>query len=285
MDFVRGAADRGVGDDAVSAHRDAVSRAYGPEAWNVYELLDRSLDPRGPDSLLELATSRLKPGSRVLDVGCRDATHIIELVRATGAEGVGIDPVPRLVEQAREAVAEAGVNDQLEIVEAGIERIPFPDASFDLVWCRDVLEVVADLEIGIAEVARVLRPGGHLIVFTVFATERLEPLEAAMLLEQNLAVVPANLNEEKVEAALIRAGLSVSIKDVVGTEWREFGEERTQPASRDLVRLARLRRQRDEIVEQAGEDIYGHVESNLHWSAYQLLGKLQPTIYVLDKPR
>jgi len=151
------------------------------------------------------------------------------------------------------------------------------------VWCRDVLEVVEELEAGVAEVARVLRPGGHLVVFTVFATERLEPKEAALLLGQSLSLVPANLVEANVEAVFTRAGLTVVLEDAIGTEWREHGEERTQPVSRDLLRLARLRRQRDRIVEDAGEEIYGHVESNLHWLVYQFLGKLLPTIYVLRK--
>jgi hypothetical protein len=121
-----------------------------------------------------------------------------------------------------------------------------------------------------------------LVVFTVFATDRLEPKEAA-LLAQNLAVVPANLVEEKVEDAFHRAGLAVARKDVIGTEWREYAEERTRPASQDLLRLARLRRQRDRIIQDAGEEIYGHIESNLHWLVYQFLGKLLPTIYVLRK--
>jgi len=42
-------------------HLRAVSRVYGPETWNVYDLLDRSLDPRGPDVMLALATERLTP--------------------------------------------------------------------------------------------------------------------------------------------------------------------------------------------------------------------------------
>jgi hypothetical protein len=37
-------------------------------------------------------------------------------------------------------------------------------------------------------------------------------------------------------------------------------------------------------VAEAGEDIYAHVESNLHWLVYQFLGKLMPTVYVLVKP-
>ncbi len=264
-------------------HLREISRVYGPETWDVYKLLDRSLNPRGQDLMLALAMKHLDPGSAVLDVGCRDASHLIELVRATGASGVGIEPVGRLAEQAREATARAGLDARVQIVEGVMQDIPFADGSFDVVWCRDVIEIVEALEAGIAEMTRVLRPGGHLIAFTVFATDRLEPKEAAMLFGQSLALVSANLVEGEVEAAFARAGLSVAVKDVIGTEWREFAEERTAPVSRDLLRLARLRRQRDELVEQAGHEIYGHIESNLHWLVYQFLGKLVPTVYALRK--
>jgi len=263
-------------------HLRAVSRVYGPETWDVYDLLDRSLNPSGPEVMLALATERPTPQSVVLDVGCRDASHLIQLVRATGASGVGIDPLERFVERARQAVAEASLDARIQIVQGVMQDIPWPDGSFDLVWCRDVIEVVEALEPAIAETARVLQPRGDLVVFTVFATDRLDPNEAA-LLAQSLAVVPANLVEEKVEAAFNRAGLAVVRKEVVGTEWREYAEERTQPVSRDLLRLARLRRQRDRIIQNSGEEIYGHIESNLHWLVYQFLGKLLPTIYLLRK--
>lgn len=270
-------------NEADHDHLRAVSRVYGPEAWDVYDLLDGSLDPRGPELMLALATERLTQASIVLDVGCRDAAYLIELVRTTGASGVGIDPVGRLVEQARKAVGDAGLDNRLQIVEGTMQDIPYPDASFDLVWCRDVIEIVEDLDAGIAEIVRVLRPGGHLLVFTVFAADRLEPNETALLITQNLALVPANLAEENVERAFRQAGLAVAVKDVLGTEWREYAEERTQPVSRDLLRLARLRRQRDQIVEQAGEEIYRHIESTCHWGLYQFLGKLVPTIYLLRR--
>lgn len=95
--------------------------------------------------------------------------------------------------------------------------------------------------------------------------------------------MPANLVKEQVEAAFARAGLTVELEDPIGTEWREHAEEGTQPVSRDLLRLARLRRGRARIVEEAGEEIYGHIESTLHWLVYQFLGKLLPTVYVLRK--
>lgn len=147
-----------------------------------------------------------------------------------------------------------------------------------------MIEVVEELGAGIAEIVRVLRPGGHLIVFTVLATDRLEPKEAQMLLGQSLAVVPGNLVAQNVEDAFRTGGLAIVVKDEIGTEWREYAEEQSHPASQALLRLARLRRQRDRFVEQAGKDIYGHIEANLHWLTYQFLGKLVPMIYVLRKP-
>lgn len=265
-------------------HLRAVSRVYGPETWDVYDLLDRSLDPRGPDAMLALAAAQLTAESRVLDVGCRDAAHLIELVRSSGASGVGLDPVSRLVEQARQAVGRADIEDRIEIIEGVMQRIPFPDDSFDLVWCRDVIEVVEDLGVGMREMARVLRRDGQLIVFTVLATDLLEPKEAQMLLGQNLALVADNLVEANVEAAFRAAGLTIVSKDEIGTEWREYAEERSQVASRSLLRLARLRRQQARIVEQAGRDIYAHIESNLHWEVFQFLGKLVATLYLVQKP-
>lgn len=104
-----------------------------------------------------------------------------------------------------------------------------------------------------------------------------------MLFGQSLALVADNLVRENVEGAFRRAGLALVARDEIGTEWREYAEERSRPASLALLRLARLRRERDRVIEQAGEAIYGHIESNLHWLVYQFLGKLLPTIYVLGK--
>jgi SAM-dependent methyltransferase len=69
-----------------------------------------------------------------------------------------------------------------------------------VVWCRDVLEVIPDLQAGLSEVARVLKPGGSAVIYTVFATPRLEPREAAAV-NQPLGSVPQNLERAWVEEA------------------------------------------------------------------------------------
>jgi hypothetical protein len=119
-----------------------------------------------------------------------------------------------------------------------------------------------------------------MLVYTVFVTDRLTPQEFE-LLERHLGNVSSNLVERNVEEAFESAGLAIERKEAIGTEFKEYAEERAQPGSRTLLRIARLRRLRRSLIESHGEDIYNHVEANLHWEVFQFLGKLQPTVYVL----
>jgi ubiquinone/menaquinone biosynthesis C-methylase UbiE len=270
------------GEIQSASNRTQLSRVYGEETWRVYDLLDQSLAPAGPDSLYELAGSYLTAGSRLLDAGCRDAAHLIRLVQLYDATGVGIDPVEVHVERARAAIESAGVGDRVEVFAGVMQELPFPDEHFDFVWCRDVVEQVDDLDAALREVFRVLSPTGNMLVYTTFATDRLTAQEAAMM-NRHLANVPANLVEANVEEAFARAGFAVERKDAIGTEWREYIEERDGTVSRSLLRLSRLRRQRDELVRRFGEDICDHLEANLHWEIFQFLGKLLPTVYVLRR--
>ena len=75
--------------------------------------LARSLEPRGTDWLFELfASLGPKPGELVVDVGARDARHAIRLVREHDLRAVALDPLPRHVELAQEAVAASGLDDR-----------------------------------------------------------------------------------------------------------------------------------------------------------------------------
>lgn len=261
-----------------------LARVYSSRHYSLYETLDQSLKPRGPDMLLDVAGAYLGPQSRILDIGCRDASYLIRLVQAHNCRGAGFDPVDWHVERARGAVDESGLGERIQITKGVIERIEHPDDHFDFIWCRDVLELVEGLERGLFEAARVLKPDGVMLVYTNFATELFEPREAVMI-HGPPGNVQANLDEDVVEAAFQRAGLVVDRKEVIGTEWREYEEERTSPVSRNLLRLARLRRRRKEIVEEYGQELYELAQASLQWTAYQLLGKLRPTMYVLKRLR
>lgn len=127
-----------------------------------------------------------------------------------------------------------------------------------------------------------MKPKARLLVYTTFAFELLDGRDAEMM-RRHLGNVDSSLDAGYVEAAFRRAELQIERQDVIGTEWREYAEERTQPVSRALLRLSRLRRQRDDVIAEHGHDISDHIEANLHWEVFQLLGKLQPVVYVLTR--
>ena len=264
-----------------------------PTVQELYELwageselqddLQRSLGPRGADWLFELfASLGPRPGQLVVDVGARDARHAIRLVREHRLRAVALDPLPLHDTLAREAIAAAGLAGEIDVVEAAVESMPLADASADWIWCRDVL-VHADARRGLAECARILRPEGSMLAYVTLATERLEPREAAELV-RSLALSAESLEAERLEAAAIEAGLVLRSVERLGSEWRErMLETEEWNAAHDLLRLARLRRREDALVERYGPEAVAAATGGLLWGIYQLLGKLCPTVYVWQR--
>jgi ubiquinone/menaquinone biosynthesis C-methylase UbiE len=79
------------------------------------------------------------------------------------------------------------------------EALPVADKGVDLIWCRDVLTLVSDLDAVFAELHRVLRPGGRAVVYLMLATDLLEPEEAIGFYGGEL--VPTSMDAGHVEAA------------------------------------------------------------------------------------
>jgi arsenite methyltransferase len=80
-----------------------------------------------------------------------------------GPEGhvTGIDMTPQMLAKARAAAAEMGA-DNVELVESEAERLPFEDASFDVVVSNGVIDLIPDKDAVFSELYRVLVPGGRL---------------------------------------------------------------------------------------------------------------------------
>lgn len=95
---------------------------------------------------------------RILEVGCGWGELAAWIAQDTGAEMIATDLSPRMVELARARGLDARVAD--------VQALPFDDESFDAVVAAWMLYHVPDLERGLAELARVLRPGGALFVAT-----------------------------------------------------------------------------------------------------------------------
>jgi SAM-dependent methyltransferase len=257
------------------------------EIWSSTSELEarckESLNPRGSDLLYELF-ARFSPTaqSEVIDIGCRDASYAIELANRFGCRVLGIDPAPIHIQRARNKIAEAGLVDRVCAELAGIEALPATDGSLDMIWCRDVLNHV-DLQRGLAECVRVLKPSGHMLVYQTFATPALEEREAARIYAA-MAIVPQNMGEDFFQATAQAAGLSITTRDVVSSEWRErWAEEGSIALLEDLLWVARMRRSETPLVAQYGRERYEATYAGCLWGIYQLLGKLQPTIYLLMK--
>ncbi|MCS7478099.1 methyltransferase domain-containing protein [Umezawaea endophytica] len=106
-------------------------------------------------------TLALRPGERVLDLGSGPGFLAVEMAGEVGADGVvcGIDPAASML-----AMAERRSGGAVEFRQAGADRIPYPDGGFDAVVSTQVFEYLEDVPGALAEVRRVLRPGGRLLV-------------------------------------------------------------------------------------------------------------------------
>lgn len=251
----------------------------------IERLLNKSQQPR-PSTMLhdKLGELGLSKEHRLLDVGCRDARHTAILVERYGCRAHGIDPVDDHIVRALARIEEQQLADRLTVVKGKIEALPGHNGSYDYIWCRDMLNHVADLYVGLDECYRVLRPGGKMLIYQTFATNLLEPAEAVRLYPP-LAVVAANMSHDHFENIAQRVGFQIKEKDLIGSEWREAWEEDdTRTTSTQLLHLARLRRHRDYYIAQLGQTVYEIELADCYWGVYQMLGKLCPTLYVLEKP-
>jgi SAM-dependent methyltransferase len=104
-----------------------------------------------------------RPGERGLDVGCGPGFLACELARAVGEAGriVAIDSSPQMLDAARARAGRERVNDRIQFARGDAVHLAFPAASFDFVVGVQVYLYVPELEQALADVARVLRPGGR----------------------------------------------------------------------------------------------------------------------------
>jgi arsenite methyltransferase len=111
---------------------------------------------------------RLAPGERVLDLGSGAGTDSLVAAQMVGADGrvTGIDMTTAMLVKARTAATAMGAHN-VEFVEGEAERLPFSDASFDVVISNGVIDLVPEKDAVFAELYRVLAPGGRMQIADV----------------------------------------------------------------------------------------------------------------------
>jgi SAM-dependent methyltransferase len=141
----------------------AVSQEPAEPFTTALERMNRFQEPEARALITDLG---LPQNSHGLDVGCGVGLYTLWLAEAVGPDGrvVGMEPSAERVEAARTLTAGALPGSRLQFREGDATALPFPDAAFDWVWCGDVLHHVPETVRALREFARVLRPGGRIIV-------------------------------------------------------------------------------------------------------------------------
>jgi SAM-dependent methyltransferase len=182
----------------------AVRDQYASEA-NLAARKSIYADVTGPDArdLIFLAVAEVEPDS-VLEVGCGEGELAERMTAALSAEVIAIDQSERMVELARARGVDARLGD--------VQQLPFADDSFDVVVAAWMLYHVPDLDRGIGELARVLRPGGRLVAATNASDHLREMLELAGVGDWDFSFRAENGAE-----LLGRHFAAVEVRDASGT--------------------------------------------------------------------
>jgi ubiquinone/menaquinone biosynthesis C-methylase UbiE len=142
------------------SHDQQVDRQFGPVA-SAY--LASKVHSQGAD--LAEAADKLRGSARVLDVGC-GAGHLSFAIAAGVGSVVASDLSPQMLDAVSDEAKRRGLGN-ITTQRASVESLPFESASFDAVCTRFSAHHWSDLRRGIAEMRRVLKPGGRLIVIDI----------------------------------------------------------------------------------------------------------------------
>jgi ArsR family transcriptional regulator len=176
--------------------RSARSRSFFDEVGPEWDAMRKVW---GDELLRARALQRLLPrGLRVLDLGTGTGTLAQELA-AAGCDVIAVDHSPRMLDAAREKLAAAGA-ERVELRAGDASALPLADAEVDAAFAHMVLQYLAAPAEAIAEMARVVRPGGSVVIVDFVQHER-------EWMREELGVVRMGFAADEIARWLEAAGL------------------------------------------------------------------------------
>jgi SAM-dependent methyltransferase len=127
-----------------------------------------------------LSLGEVRPGATALDLGSGAGLDSILAARRVGPRGqvIGIDMTPEMVEKARRNAQAVGLSN-VEFLNAPAEAIPLGDDTADVALCNGLFNLCPDKPRALAEVYRVLKPGGRFLIADILLEDRVTPEEVA----------------------------------------------------------------------------------------------------------
>jgi SAM-dependent methyltransferase len=155
-----------------------------------------------------LAVAELREGERVLDLGSGGGIDVLLSARRVGPSGFayGVDMTDDMLELARQNAAKAGAAN-VEFRKGNIEDVPLPDASVDVVISNCVINLSPDKPAVLAEMFRVLVPGGRIGISDVVAEDRMSPADRAAA-GSYVGCIAGALSRSEYLAGLVAAGFT-----------------------------------------------------------------------------
>jgi ubiquinone/menaquinone biosynthesis C-methylase UbiE len=172
--------------------KQSVEHQFGPVAANY---ATSAVHVGGPDLNAMLEAAGLRGGERLLDAGC-GAGHTALAFAPRVAEVVGVDLTEAMLVQGRRLAAKRELAN-ITFQRGDVERLAFPDASFDMVTSRYSAHHYPHPSAALREFARVLRPGGTLLLVDVVAPD--EPAQDTFLNAIELLRDPSHVRDHTVD--------------------------------------------------------------------------------------
>jgi ubiquinone/menaquinone biosynthesis C-methylase UbiE len=208
---------------------ETIARVYESRLWrrSLLARLALGLSFEDEQALIQGA-ARLDPAAQVLDLACGSGIYARPFANAlAGGTVVGLDLSPAMLRHARRAAAAEGI-DNLYLVRGDAMALPFPAARFDHVNCCGALHLFPDAARALAEMHRVLHPGGRVTLAVVQRPGGLLAPIASVLLRLGVeSFRPADL-----EAMLERAGFDDVRWHHVRVLWAVASARRSGPPGR-----------------------------------------------------